>query len=97
MAERAIDISGRRTKHLRRFTRTRFDRVITLCDKVKEICPEFPGPPTAAHWSMPDPAGDGEAASYPAFCRTADELEVRIALLIGELTVESSERKHHVR
>jgi protein-tyrosine-phosphatase/DNA-binding transcriptional ArsR family regulator len=99
MAERGIDISGRHTKHLRRFTRTHFDRVITLCDKVKEICPEFPGPPTAAHWSMPDPAaeGDGDAASYPAFCRTADELEVRIAFLIGELTVRSSERKHHDR
>jgi protein-tyrosine-phosphatase len=99
MAERGIDISGRHTKHLRRFTRTRFDRVITLCDKVREICPEFPGPPTAAHWSMPDPAaeGDGDAASYPAFRRTADELEVRVALLIGELTAQPSERRHHVR
>jgi protein-tyrosine-phosphatase/DNA-binding transcriptional ArsR family regulator len=98
MAERGIDISGRRSKHLRRFTRTRFDRVITLCDKVKEICPEFPGPPSAAHWSMPDPAaeGDGHDATYPAFRRTADELEVRIGLLIGELTAQSSERRHHV-
>jgi DNA-binding transcriptional ArsR family regulator len=43
MAERGIDISARPTKHLSRFVRTRFDRVITLCDKVKEICPEFPG------------------------------------------------------
>jgi ArsR family transcriptional regulator, arsenate/arsenite/antimonite-responsive transcriptional repressor / arsenate reductase (thioredoxin) len=99
MAERGIDISGRHTKHLRRFTRTRFDRVITLCDKVREICPEFPGPPTAAHWSMPDPAaeGNGDVASYPAFRRTADELEVRIALLIGELNSQPSERRHHVR
>jgi protein-tyrosine-phosphatase len=99
MAERGIDISGRPTKHLRRFTRTHFDRVITLCDKVREICPEFPGPPTAAHWSMPDPAagGDGDDASYPAFCRAADELEVRIPLLIGELTAEPSERRHDVR
>jgi protein-tyrosine-phosphatase/DNA-binding transcriptional ArsR family regulator len=98
MAERGIDISGRRTKHLRRFTRTRFESVITLCDKVKEICPEFPGPPAAAHWSMPDPAaeGDGHDASYPAFCRTADELEVRNTLLIGELTARSSERRQHV-
>ncbi len=42
MAERGIDISGRPSKHLDRFARTRFDRVITLCDKVREICPEFP-------------------------------------------------------
>jgi protein-tyrosine-phosphatase/DNA-binding transcriptional ArsR family regulator len=98
MAERGIDISGRQTKHLRRFTRSRFDRVITLCDKVREACPEFPGRPTAAHWSMPDPAaeGGGNDASYPAFRRAADELEVRVALLIGELT-QPSERRHDVR
>lgn len=34
MAEHGIDIAGRPTKHLDRFARTRFDRVITLCDKV---------------------------------------------------------------
>jgi len=56
MAERGIDISGRPTKHLDRFARTQFDRVITLCDKVKEICPEFPGAPVTAHWSMVDPS-----------------------------------------
>jgi protein-tyrosine-phosphatase len=98
MAERGIDISERRSKHLRRFSRTRFHRVITLCDKVKEICPEFPGPPATAHWSMPDPAaeGDGHDASCHAFRRTADELDVRIALLIGELTAQTYERRHHV-
>src|SRR2546425_1208218 len=61
MAERGIDISTRTSKHLDRFTQTRFDRVITLCDKVREICPQFPGAATvAAHWSMPDPASEGE-------------------------------------
>ncbi|MFN2555554.1 MAG: ArsR family transcriptional regulator, partial [Nitriliruptorales bacterium] len=34
MAERGINVAGRSTKNLDRFTRTRFDRVITLCDKV---------------------------------------------------------------
>src|SRR5205823_3552118 len=94
MAERDIDISGRTTKHLRRFARSRFGRVITLCDKVREICPEFPGQPAAAHWSMPDPAAesDTDAGSYPAFLRTAEELEVRIGLLIGELTDHATGR-----
>jgi protein-tyrosine-phosphatase/DNA-binding transcriptional ArsR family regulator len=96
MAERDIDIAGRPTKHLGRFARTRFDRVITLCDRVKEICPQFPGPPTAAHWSMPDPAapGDPHRDTYPAFCQTAEELEVRVGLLIGELTVQPTGRRH---
>jgi DNA-binding transcriptional ArsR family regulator len=42
MAERGIDIKDRSPKHLRRFARSHFDRVITLCDKVREVCPEFP-------------------------------------------------------
>jgi protein-tyrosine-phosphatase len=95
MAERGIDISGRPTKHLGRFTGSRFDKVITLCDKVREICPEFPGQPVTAHWSMPDPAAAGGAneESYPAFQRTADELEARIDFLIAQLTTERQERK----
>ena len=90
MDERGIDISGNQSKHLRRFARARFDRVITLCDRVKEVCPEFPGRPVAAHWSMPDPAqeGDTEEANYPAFQRTAEELETRIGLLITHMTTE---------
>ena len=66
MAERGIDISGRPTKSLTRFARNRFDRVITLCDKVREVCPEFPGAPIAAHWSIADPA----AAATPTRRRT---------------------------
>jgi ArsR family transcriptional regulator, arsenate/arsenite/antimonite-responsive transcriptional repressor / arsenate reductase (thioredoxin) len=99
LAERGIDISGRRSAHLRRFARTRFDRVITLCDKVREVCPEFTGPPLTAHWSMPDPAaeGDTDVASYPAFCRTAEELDARIDLLIGELVAQPTERNPHAR
>lgn len=87
MAERGIDIAGRETKHLRRFACTRFDRIVTLCDKVREVCPEFPGRPATTHWSMADPAAEGGTGvrTYPAFRRTAEELDVRIGLLIDEL------------
>lgn len=88
MADRGIDIAGRPTKRLDRFSRSRFDRVVTLCDKVREICPQFPGPAPASHWSMPDPAADGDLA---AFERTAEELEIRIALLIRQLDQERSD------
>ena len=93
MAERGIDISGRPTKHLNRFARNRFDRVITLCDKIREICPEFPGQPTTSHWSMPDPAGDTDVASYPAIVGIADELETRVGLLIAQLTAQPPQRR----
>jgi len=97
MAERGVDIAGRPTKSLTRFTRNRFDRVITLCDKVREVCPEFPGTPIAAHWSIVDPAaaGDSDAATYPAFEQAADEIENRVALLLADLNISPLERTHH--
>jgi ArsR family transcriptional regulator, arsenate/arsenite/antimonite-responsive transcriptional repressor / arsenate reductase (thioredoxin) len=100
MAERGIDIADRTTKHFNRFARNRFDLVITLCDKVKEVCPEFPGSPPRAHWSMADPAaeGDSDDATYPAFVRTADEIENRVDLLIARLTAPPRhERSTHAR
>jgi len=44
---------------------------------------------------MPDPAAEGDtnSKSYPAFCRTADELEARIELLIGQLNAAAKERR----
>jgi ArsR family transcriptional regulator, arsenate/arsenite/antimonite-responsive transcriptional repressor / arsenate reductase (thioredoxin) len=87
MAARGIDIAGHRTKSLARFARSRFDRVVTLCDKVREICPEFPGAPVTAHWSIADPAatGDSDDATYPAFEQVADEIESRVAFLLADL------------
>jgi protein-tyrosine-phosphatase/DNA-binding transcriptional ArsR family regulator len=98
MAERGIDIAGNTTKHLRRFTRTRFDRVVTVCDRVREICPEFPGPAPSTHWSIADPAAGGsDDATYPAFEQVADELEDRIDLLVTELADRTIERSSHAR
>lgn len=97
MAERGIDVSMRKSKHLDRFREARFDRVVTLCDRVREICPEFPRAAAVAHWSMPDPASEGttDDASYPAFVRTAAELEERMPFLIGELTLSTERGKPH--
>jgi protein-tyrosine-phosphatase/DNA-binding transcriptional ArsR family regulator len=85
MREQGIDLAGQRSKHLAEFAETSLDRVITLCDRVREVCPEFPGHPDAIHWSIPDPAATGEddEATYPAFQRAAAELETRIGFLIA--------------
>jgi ArsR family transcriptional regulator, arsenate/arsenite/antimonite-responsive transcriptional repressor / arsenate reductase (thioredoxin) len=86
--EYGIDIAGQRSKHLDEFARERFDRVISLCDRVREVCPQFPGDPETIHWSIPDPAvgpfdpGD-ENAAYPSYKRTAAELETRIGFLLA--------------
>jgi protein-tyrosine-phosphatase/DNA-binding transcriptional ArsR family regulator len=84
MRENGIDISGRHPKHLSVFANQRFDHVISLCDKVREVCPEFPGAPEVAHWSMPDPASEPPVggSDYPPFERTAGELKTRIRFLL---------------
>lgn len=94
MAQRGVDIGRNRTKHLDEFAGQRFDLVITLCDKVREVCPEWPSHPRLVHWSVPDPALEGRTprASYPAFERTAEELETRIGFLLAELDQPSTRR-----
>jgi ArsR family transcriptional regulator, arsenate/arsenite/antimonite-responsive transcriptional repressor / arsenate reductase (thioredoxin) len=84
MGERGIDISDRRSKHLSEFAEESFDYIVSLCDRVREVCPEFPGGPELIHWSIPDPAREGrsDAETYPAFERTADELANRIPFLL---------------
>jgi protein-tyrosine-phosphatase/DNA-binding transcriptional ArsR family regulator len=92
--EHGIDLAGQRSKHLSVFAQHRFDQVISLCDRVREVCPEFPGRPETVHWSIPDPAagyadGDDEA-SYPAFQQTADELDTRIRFLLAALAAPTT-------
>jgi protein-tyrosine-phosphatase/DNA-binding transcriptional ArsR family regulator len=84
LAARGIDISGWASKHVDRFARARFDYVVSLCDRVREVCPELPGEPEAIHWSIPDPAavsGD-PSETDAAFERTCAELETRIRFLL---------------
>lgn len=84
LAARGIDISGSSSKHVRRFARTRFDYVVSLCDRVREVCPELPGEPQTIHWSIPDPAAEaGDAAEVDAaFERTCAALETRLHFLL---------------
>jgi protein-tyrosine-phosphatase len=99
MRERGIDLAARRSKHLSEFTGRRFDYVISLCDRVREVCPEFPGTPQAIHWSVRDPAREPgpDDETLPAFERTAAELEMRIGFLLEAInhTAGSQEVSEH--
>jgi protein-tyrosine-phosphatase/DNA-binding transcriptional ArsR family regulator len=87
MREAGIDLSSRQSKHLSVFAADSFDCVITLCDRVREVCPEFPGHPGYVHWSIADPAASGgsDDRTYPQFEQLAAELETRIGYLLAGL------------
>ena len=99
MRDRGIDLSSCRSKHLAEFTDRRFDYVISLCDRVREVCPDFPGAPHAIHWSVRDPARapGTDDETLPAFERTAAELEMRIGFWLEtiEQTTDPEEGIEH--
>jgi protein-tyrosine-phosphatase/DNA-binding transcriptional ArsR family regulator len=81
-----VDVTAQRPRHLSTLTGHPFDFVITLCDKVREVCPEFDGNPRRLHWSIAEPSG------YPAFAQVAADLDTRIRHLVPVLgTIASKE------
>lgn len=88
MAEYGIDLAGQRAKHLDEVSDQRFSHVVTLCDRVREICPEFRGGADYLHWSVPDPARDADG--YPAFQRVAAELHARVGFFLHRLLSTST-------
>jgi protein-tyrosine-phosphatase/DNA-binding transcriptional ArsR family regulator len=88
MDEDGVDISRRQSRHLSVFAGQRFDYVISLCDRLREVCPEFPGAAEVIHWSIPDPGAGGgsDADTYPAFRAVAAELRIRIGFLLARIT-----------
>ncbi|MCB0061589.1 MAG: arsenate reductase ArsC, partial [Caldilineaceae bacterium] len=86
MAALGIDIRGQRSKHMEEFYGQSFDFVITVCDRVREDCPVFPGNPKRVHWSIPDPLdttlNTTADDSYVLFEKVAQELRTRITYLL---------------
>jgi arsenate reductase len=87
MAERGIDISHQRSKHLNEFLQQPFDEVITVCDQAAEVCPIFPGKAHRIHWSFPDPAAvtGSEAERLQVFRQVRDSIEARLRAWLAEM------------
>jgi protein-tyrosine-phosphatase len=83
----SIQRTSRQPRHFSVLAGQRFDYVVSLCDRVREVCPEFAGPPQMIHWSIPDPAAAGgtDAETYPAFRAVAADLETRIGFLLDRI------------
>jgi hypothetical protein len=66
--------------------------IATVCDRVREICPTFPGDPHLTHWSIPDPVAvaGSELTRLRAFEDVAQQLLARIRYLL--IIIERGER-----
>jgi arsenate reductase len=86
MAERGIDISQQRSKHLNEYLKQPFDEVITVCDQAAEVCPIFPGKAHRIHWSFPDPAAatGSDAERLRAFREVRDSIEARLRAWVAD-------------
>jgi protein-tyrosine-phosphatase/DNA-binding transcriptional ArsR family regulator len=93
MRERGLDIDSRQSRHFSALAGQPFDYAVSLCDRVREVCPDFPGAPQLIHWSIPDPAaGDGsDAETYPAFRALAADLETRIGFLLSRIAASAQD------
>jgi protein-tyrosine-phosphatase/DNA-binding transcriptional ArsR family regulator len=75
----AIDIAGQAPRPV---GSTAHDRVITLCDKAREVLG------TPVHWSIPDPVAVG---NYAAFVEAAADIDTRVRQLLPSLTLTEKE------
>jgi arsenate reductase (thioredoxin) len=91
MAEKGVDISRHRSKHVHEFKDERFDWVITVCNSANEACPVFPGKVNRFHIDFDDPPElsktahtEDEALSH--YRRVCDEIRQFVEKLPGILT-----------
>jgi len=93
ISEIGVDLSQQRPKHLNEFIGQHFDYIVTVCDRVREACPVFPGDPEQIHWSFPDPvAVQGNLQTQEKnFVDTSNQLTTRIKYLL--LMIERNEKE----
>lgn len=92
-----IDTTGLYAKSMEQYIGEPLDYIITVCDRVRDVCPSFPGDPAQAHWSIADPAvvEDPERRAK-AFREVLSELRVRIRYLLLLPHPGTGERFHSV-
>ena len=56
LTEAGIPTAELRSTSVDEYRGRRFDYVITVCDRARQVCPVFPGEHTSLHWDYEDPA-----------------------------------------
>jgi protein-tyrosine-phosphatase len=86
-----VSAPRQRPRGLNTLSGDRFDYLITLCDKAREVCGEVVDHIRRVHWSIRDPADgdDTERADYLAFSRTAAEIDTRVRHLLPVLAADT--------
>lgn len=93
--EWGIDTSQHVAKPMSQFAGQSFDYVITVCDRIRDSCPTFPGDPERIHWSFPDPSSvEAEGERWQAFLKLQRELCTRIRLLLSMPHPATGQRFH---
>lgn len=80
MAEIGVDISAHESKGVKPFLGQHLGYVITVCDRVAERCPIFPGAVKRLEWRFSDPAAvtGPDVVRQRAFREVRDQLAARI-------------------
>lgn len=80
------------------FPDTRFDYVITVCNRAKETCPIFRGATSILHWSFEDPAEakGSEEEQLSIFRRVRDEIAEQVKMFVQKIaTVSCNKSDRH--
>jgi arsenate reductase len=97
-----IDAQEARSKSWDEFRDTKFDIIITVCDRLEGSCPSFPGEPNVSQWSIPDPAlaAGSEEQKVRTYKKTAQQIQRRVELLcalpaetLGPVLTKSAQEK----
>jgi protein-tyrosine-phosphatase len=83
LRELSIDPSTLHAKSLERFVGEPFDYLITVCDRIRDVCPAFAGDPIQMHWSFPDPVVvEDPEQRLKTYRQVAAALQTRIRYLL---------------
>lgn len=88
MAEAGVDISDQESTRLTDDMIRRADLVVTVCGHADQHCPVLPPGKRKTHWPLSDPARatGNESEIMGVFRATRDEVKVRVAALLENLS-----------